>query len=159
MMDELSKILLGRFDKIETRQDEILARMSEQEKEVIERISVTQLEMVERMGEVEKSISAVQGEVKGLKQAVTAGGTNIEISATGQDQSAGPVDNSVKTANTITAGGNVNGVNAQSDGGAKNIVGQAMTIWEQNKTAITLAVGAAAVMFQNEIKEFLGMGG
>ena len=146
MMDEFNKLLWARLDKMESKQDEIIDRVGQQE-----------TELVERVGNVEKSVAAIEGEIRGLTKAIEAGQTNIEVTATGQDQSAGPTDNSVKTANTITAGGNVQGVNAQSDGGAKSLTGQVRTIWEQNKLAVTAAVGVMAIMFQTEIKRFLGI--
>lgn len=146
MMDEFGKLLWARLDKMESKQDEIIDRVGQQE-----------TELVERVGNVEKSVAAIEGEIRGLTKAIEAGQTNIEVNATGRDQNAGPTDNSVSTSNTITAGGNVQGVNAQSDGGAKNLVGQVRTVWEQNKLAVMGAVGVAAVMFQTEIKRFLGI--
>ena len=145
-MDEFNKLLWARLDKMESKQDEIIDRVGQQE-----------TELVERVGNVEKSVAAIEGEIKGLTRAIEAGQTSIEVIATSQDQSAGPTDNSVKTENTITAGGNVQGVNAQSDGGVKNIAGQVRAIWEQNKLTVIAAVGVAAVMFQTEIKRFLGI--
>ena len=156
-MANLDEMLWMRFDKIEERFDNVQNKQAE----IVEKIGDKQDEVVKRVGDVEKTVAGLEGEVKGLRAAIDGGGTNIEVNATGQDQSSGPIDNSVSTANTITASGNVQGVNAQSDGGAKSAIGQVSDFWNglsgQNRTMIMAAAVAGGLYFQDTIKERIGL--